>query len=83
MLQHQQSIEQISQGDFDPRGQYTEVIDAVKQVSSGGGSSSGGDCKEVGFYKAVLDHSRIQYLVLGLDAENCRLVGLVALAIES
>jgi len=67
------NLKRIDQKDFDPQGQYKAVVDAVKQAGNG----------EVGFFKAELDHTRVQYVVISVDTEHKRIVGLKALAIES
>jgi hypothetical protein len=67
------SLKSIGQKDFDPRGQYKVVVDAVKKAGNGNAE----------FFKAELDHTRVQYLVVSLDTEHKRIVGLKALAIES
>jgi len=59
--------------DFDPRGQYSAVIDAVTKAGKG----------DIGYFKAEIDQTRSEYLVLIADSERNRLVGLKALAIES
>ena len=67
------SVENISEKDFDPQGQYVAVVDAVKTAGDG----------KVGFFKVELDSTRAQYLVLSVDVKHDRIVGLKALAIES
>ena len=67
------SVEKISEKDFDPQGQYVAVIDAVKSAGDG----------KVGFFKAELDSTRVQYLVLSVDVKHDRIVGLKALSVES
>jgi hypothetical protein len=68
-----ESVEKISEKEFDPRGQYKAVTDAVKSAGDG----------KVGFYKVELDRTRIQYLILSIDVKHDRIVGLKALAVES
>ncbi|KAF2668310.1 hypothetical protein BT63DRAFT_425634 [Microthyrium microscopicum] len=68
-----ETVESIKQKDFDPRGQYKKVIDAVKKAGDG----------DVSFFRAELDSTRVQYLIVSLDSKNNKLVGLKALAIES
>jgi hypothetical protein len=63
----------IGQKDFDPRGQYKSVIDAVKDEVDG----------ELGFFQVELDRTRSEYVVVGVDAKKGRLVGLKALSVES
>ena len=65
--------EELSEKDFDPRGQYKAVIKAVKDAGS----------EDVGFFKVKLDRTRSEYLVVSVDSKHGRLVGLKALAIES
>lgn len=67
-------VMKISQKDFDAKGQYKAVIDAVKGESDGG---------NLGFFQAELDRTRSEYLVIGVDSKNGRIVGLKALSIES
>ena len=67
-------VMKISQKDFDARGQYKAVIDAVKgEVDSG----------DLGFFQVELDRTRSEYLVVGVDSKNGRIVGLKALSVES
>ena len=66
-------VESIKGKDFDPRGQYTAVVDAVKKAGNG----------DVGFFKAELDRTRVQYLVLSVDADHGCIVGLKVLSVES
>jgi hypothetical protein len=66
-------LEKISQKDFDPRGQYKKVVDAVKSAGNG----------HAEFYKVELDSARTQYIVLSIDEKHGRIVGLKALAVES
>ena len=64
----------ISQKEFDPRGQYKTVIDAVKHEV--------GD-EDVGFFQVELDRTRSEYFVVGVDSKHGRIVGLKALSVES
>lgn len=66
-------VMKIEQKDFDPRGQYKTVIDAVKDEADG----------DLGFFQVELDRTRSEYMVIGVDAKKGRLVGLKALAVES
>lgn len=67
-------VMKISQKDFDPRGQYKSVTDAVKQEIGGG---------DLGFFQVELDRTRSEYFVVGVDAKHRRIVGLKALSVES
>jgi len=57
----------------DPRGQYKEVVDAVRKAGDG----------EVGYYEVRLDDTRLEYFVVSVDGKGKRLVGLKALAVQS
>jgi len=63
----------MTREEFDPRGQYEKVIDAVKSVGTG----------ELGFYAVDLDKTRSEYYVVILDKGKERLVGLKAVVVQS
>jgi hypothetical protein len=67
------SVEEIKEKEFDPRGQYSGIVKAVK--NAGNGSAS--------FFVAKLDATRSEYFIVSLDADNERIVGLKAFAVES
>lgn len=58
--------------DWDSRGQYTDVINAVREASAG---------NDVRVYKVVRDRTRVEYWVV--TREDGKLVGVKALAVES
>jgi hypothetical protein len=68
-----EQVTAIDAFDFDPRNQYVAAVDAVKEAGNG----------EAEFFKAELDRTRVRYFVLSLDAGHGRIVGLMALGIES
>jgi hypothetical protein len=68
-----EKVEKIDEKAFDPRGQYSSVVRAVKDAGDG----------PVAFFKVQHDGTRIEYLVVSVDAGNKRLVGLKALSVES
>ena len=59
--------------DFDPQGQYKEVLQAVE--------GAGGEKAKI--FKVQHGRTRVEYYVVALDAENQRVVGLKALAVET
>jgi hypothetical protein len=63
----------LTQKDFDPRGQYEKVVDAVKKAGS----------SDLGFFRVALGGSRAEYFVVSVDKKAKRLVGLKAISIES
>lgn len=73
MIQHGGDVAAVGEADFDPRGQYKQVISAVKQAGS----------SEVQMFRVELGRARAEYYVVSLDSEAGRLVGLKAIAIES
>ncbi|KAK8247434.1 hypothetical protein HDK77DRAFT_508846 [Phyllosticta capitalensis] len=68
------AVASISQDDFDPRGQYAKVVQAVKQAS-------GSDL--VAFFRAQHGSTRAEYWVVGLESSTKAVVGLKAIAVES
>ncbi|EKD17050.1 hypothetical protein MBM_04627 [Drepanopeziza brunnea f. sp. 'multigermtubi' MB_m1] len=59
-------------GEWDPQGQYKDVVDATRESANGG---------DVRVYMIARDGPRVEYWVVGV--EGGRLVGVKALAIES
>lgn len=60
--------------DFDPRGQYKSVVDAVKKATGK---------NEVQVFRVELDGTRSEVWVVGVDESGDRIVGLKALVVES
>jgi hypothetical protein len=58
--------------DWDERGQYAKVIDAVREASRG---------NDVRVYRVVRDHTRVEYWIVSRDED--RIVGAKALGVES
>ncbi|KAF2258742.1 hypothetical protein CC78DRAFT_525806 [Lojkania enalia] len=59
--------------DFDPRGQYKGVVEAVQKAAGG----------EVRFFRVGLGGTRSEVWIVGVDREGGRLVGVKALVVES
>lgn len=66
-------VNEMKTGDWDPRGQYQEVVDKVANVTAGG----------VKVYRAVVKSTRVLYLVLGVKEGGGRLLGVKTVAVES
>ncbi|RHZ45798.1 uncharacterized protein CDV56_101078 [Aspergillus thermomutatus] len=81
------SIETLTPSTFDPRNQYASALRAVRaavaQASGGGEPGISESDVEVKVYRVEVGKSRVQYYILGLDAEGGTIVGLRAKAIES
>ena len=73
LINHKGEVSLISTKDFDPRGQYKEVLRAVQKT---------GDCK-MSIYRIETGKARAEYYVVGLDEKGGRVVGLKAKAVES
>lgn len=59
-------------GEWDPRGQYKDVVDATREVAKG---------SDVRVYRVEREGSRVEYWVIGIDGG--KLVGVKTLAVES
>lgn len=68
-------VSQVSRTDFDPRGQYAEVIALVEKAAGGRDS--------VTIFRVDGDGARAEYWVVGLEKGGEKLVGLKATSIES
>ena len=73
LLQTKHDVAGIKQKDFDPRGQYAKVVEAVKSVGDG----------QLAFFRVELGGTRSEYYVVGVDEKAGRVVGLKAKAVES
>ncbi|OAL72566.1 hypothetical protein A7D00_3568 [Trichophyton violaceum] len=74
----------LSPAQFDRRGQYTSVLEAVKAAcSSTASASAAASAAEVRVYRVQHDHSRAEYWLLALDVDGGRLLGLKARAVET
>ena len=73
LIGHDAEVTVVKTRDFDPRGQYKEVIEKVEEV---------GDGKSQVFR---VDHgrTRAEYYVISLDKDGGRVVGMKAQAVES
>ncbi len=60
--------------EFDPRGQYGEIVGAVEKV---------GDGKARIFRVEHHGRTRVEYFVVGFDEKGKRVVGMKAMAVES
>ncbi|CAM1503859.1 Fc.00g014500.m01.CDS01 [Cosmosporella sp. VM-42] len=65
-------IEIQDPADWDRQGQYTDIIDAVREASRG---------NDVRVYKVVRDRTRVEYWVV--TSEKGKILGVKALAVES
>ncbi|OCK85716.1 hypothetical protein K432DRAFT_286185 [Lepidopterella palustris CBS 459.81] len=73
LLSHDSDVSSISQTEFDPKGQYKSIIDAVKRAGS----------DDVRIFRVEHGSTRAEYYVVSLDTKEGRIVGMKALAVES
>ena len=67
------SVSEISTKEFDPRGDYKQILKKVDHVTTGG----------VKIFRVEGGGTRVEYFVVGISKEGTALVGLKAKAIES
>lgn len=76
LIEHQNpdsaEISIMDPSDWDPQGQYSKIIDAVREATKG---------NDVRVYKVVKDHTRVEYWVI--SREEGRIIGAKALGVES
>lgn len=77
------SIEMLSEKSFDPRKQYSSVIDAVREAVAASDSNTKESDVDVKIYRVEVGHSRVEYWVVALEGAEERIVGFKAKAIES
>ncbi len=63
----------ISTKEFDPKGDYKEVLQAVEKAGDG----------KARIYRLETGKSRAEYYVVGFDEQGGKIVGLKAKAVES
>lgn len=68
---HEGDVEVLAEGDFDPQGQYTNILAKVKEAGNG----------QVRCYRVEVSRTRAEYYVVSLGER--KLVGLRARAVES
>lgn len=73
LIEHDSEVSTLSTKEFDPRGEYTKVMEAVEQSGDG----------RTRIYRVQHDRTRLEYYVVGFDEEGGRVVGFRAKAVES
>ncbi|KAI9884491.1 MAG: hypothetical protein M1823_003706 [Watsoniomyces obsoletus] len=77
LVDHKAEVKIIKTKDFDPRNQYGDVLDAVK-------NAAGVDRHEATrVYHVVHGSTRAEYYIVALDKSQSRLVGVKAKAVET
>lgn len=72
---HTSSVETLSTKDFDPRGEYKDVVSVVEKETDG----------KVKVFRIETDRARVEYYVVGVQEASGRkkVVGVKARAVES
>jgi hypothetical protein len=70
------NVERLSVEEFDPRGEYKEVVEAVRAA----GREGKGD---VGVYRLEVSSTRIVYFVVTLEGKGGKIVGVKVESVES
>ncbi|KAL8638599.1 MAG: hypothetical protein Q9228_004260 [Teloschistes exilis] len=73
LIGHDSEVSTMSTKEFDPRGQYRDVLQAVEEAGDG----------KSRIFRAIHGKTRFEYYVVGLDKEQGRVVGVKAQAVES
>ncbi|KAF2190843.1 hypothetical protein K469DRAFT_721765 [Zopfia rhizophila CBS 207.26] len=73
LLGHDEKVTSVSEKEFDRKGQYKSVVEAVNKAGSG----------KVQVFRVEYGSTRAEYYVVSVDSKDGRLVGLKALAVES
>lgn len=73
MIGHKAEVSTLDTKEFDPKGQYKEVLEAVEKAGDG----------MARVFRVHHGKTRAEYYVVGLDKKGKRVVGLKAKAVES
>ena len=75
LVGHTDSVESLSTKDFDPKGQYKDVISKVEKEVEG----------KVKVFRIETDRARVEYYIVGIQSANGKkkVVGVKARAVES
>lgn len=73
LIGHSSNVSTLSAQDFDPKGQYKDVLQAVEEVGDG----------KARIFRVDYGRTRAEYYVISLDTEGKKVMGLKAKAVES
>ena len=73
LIGHSSDVSTLSVREFDPNGQYKDVLQAVEEAGGG----------KVRIFRVNQGRTRAEYYVIGLDKKGQKVVGLKAKAVES
>ena len=72
-MEHESEVSTLTTQDFDPKGHYKEVLQAVEKAGDG----------RARVFRVHHGSTRAEYYVVGLDKKGKKVVGLKARAVES
>ena len=73
LIEHDSEVSTLTAGEFDPRGEYKDVLAAVEKSGDG----------RTRIYRVEQGRARVEYYIVSFDKEGGRVVGLKAKAVES
>lgn len=73
LISSKSEVSTLSSKDFDPQGQYKDVLEAVEKAGDG----------KTRIYRVETGKARAEYYVVGFDEKGERVVGLKAKSVES
>ncbi|KAF2229169.1 hypothetical protein EV356DRAFT_456396 [Viridothelium virens] len=73
LIGHKGEVEPVEESDFDPRGQYNDVLEKVKAAGDG----------KVAVFRVAHGGPRAEYYVVSMEGKKDRVVGVKTVAIES
>ncbi len=73
LIGHSSNVSTLSAHDFDPKGQYTDILKAVEEAGDG----------KARIFRVDHGRTRAEYYVVSLDTKGKKVMGLKAKAVES
>lgn len=77
------AISTLSPSSFDPKNQYSSVLNAVRAAAVENDSSADQSAVDVKVYCVEMSSTKIEYWVLALEGTESKLVGFRAKSVES
>lgn len=73
LIGHDAGVSTLALKDFDPRGQYKEVVEAVNSIGDG----------DLNIYRVEHGKTRAEYYIIRFDKKGERVIGFKAKAVET
>lgn len=78
-----QAISTLSPSSFDPKSQYSSVLNAVRAAAVENDPGADKSAVDVKVYRVEMSSTKIEYWVLALEGTESKLVGFRAKSVES